>query len=146
MEPAAPSSLLIVVHPGSLCGSLDMHLGNEADETRYAIAEEIENWPGPVAVVSGCFMDELERSGYRDLGRALDSHATYVTRGEPSDLGLKRAAFRIAKRFGLQAGAKVRITGAWNDKDGSGCVTAVANALKSRGIEAVISEHAPSSD
>ena len=123
-----------------------MHCGEEADEIRFAIAEEVESWEGAVAVVGGDFMDELECSGYRDLGRALDSRATYETRGEPSDLGLKRAAFRIAKHFGLPAGAKVVVTGAWNDKDGTGCVTAVANALKSRGFDATISENAACSD
>lgn len=137
--------LLIVVHPGSLCGSLDMHLGEAADDVRAAIAKEIDEWGGSTAVVGGDLSDELEDFDYRDLGYSVRS-CDYETRGEATALGLKRAARRIAKQFELKPGAAVRVTGAWKDKDGSGCVSAVANALSEIGMVVTISENAPASD
>lgn len=139
------SPLLVIVHPGSLCGSLDMHLGDAADGVRGAIADEIDQWEGASAVITGNFMDELERRECRGLAYSL-RRCSYETRGEPSGLGLKRAARRVARQFGLGKGDKVRVTGAWNDNDGSGCVTAVAAALTELGLDVEISENAPASD
>lgn len=122
-----------------------MYLGSIARETMEAIAAEIMTWDGDVAVVEGDFMDEIDGRGYENLREAL-AGAAYATHGAPNEGGLHAAAGRIAKRFNLSAGNAVRITGAWHDLDGSGCVTCVADALEKIGCVATISELAPASD
>lgn len=136
--------LLIVVHPGSLCGSLDMHCPDSAEATRASIAAEITKWPGPVIVVDGDLTDELAFGRYRKLGRAVDS-VLYRTFGAATDLGLERAAQRCVKKFQMKPGTPITVTGAWADRN-SGCVTTVVDALLALGLTAQASPHAPASD
>ena len=139
------NALLIVVHPGSLCGSADMYLRGWAEGTRGSIAAEIARWQGAVAIVTGDLDDELDLPKYSTLKEAL-AKATFRTYGAPFNDTLRSAAARIAKHFGLTKGAQVVVTGAWNDHDGTGCVTCVADALKRRGFGIDISDNAPASD
>lgn len=140
------SPLLIVVHPGSLCGSLDFHHGEAADDIREAIINEIENWPGNVAVVDGDLSDELATDDYRDLRIAVEGCAVYRTRGQSTALGLKRAAKRMSKSLAMTPGNPVTVTGAWHDKDGTGCVSTIANSLTDLGMKVLISQNAPAAD
>ncbi|MDD2765741.1 MAG: hypothetical protein PHE83_17400 [Opitutaceae bacterium] len=137
--------LLIVVHPGSLCGSADMHLRGWAESTRDMIAHEISKWIGDVAVIVGFLDEELDRPQYAGLEEAL-RRATYRTFGEPLSESLRHAAGRIAEHFGLGKGDQVTVTGAWNDRDGTGCVTSVARALRRKAFDVRISPNAPASD
>lgn len=138
-------AVLVVVHPGSLCGSADMHLGSWAPATRELIAAEITSWPGRVAVITGDLDDELKCAKYTGLRVSL-TRADYCTHGSPYSDTLARAARRIAKRFRLKCGDEVTVTGAWNDEDGTGCVTAVGQTFEKLGVLVAISGNAPASD
>lgn len=138
--------LLVVVHPGSLCGSVNMHLGIAAESTRHAVTSEICEWAGAVAVIGGDFDDELEHPRYASLRAAL-SRASFKVYGAATDLGLKKAARRILRRFRIDERCRVTVTGAWHDHDGNGCVTCVAKTMMGRAGGAVaISKNAPASD
>ena len=123
-----------------------MHCGESADDIREAIAREIEGWMGEIAVVHGDLSDELQDDTYQDLRCAVEGCSSYDTVGAATENGLGRAARRFAKAFELKAGDVVTVTGAWADKDGSGCVTAVANALNAIGLKATVSANAACSD
>lgn len=142
------SAVLVVVHPGSLCGSLAMYHSEECEDIRDRIAHEIETFEGPVITVLGGMEDEFDDpfdQSTRDLGLALDSCSEWEVNGEPSERGLRNAAIAIARHYPAQ---QYLVTGAWHDQDGQGCVTSVANGLKVSIPQAVvqISPNAPASD
>jgi hypothetical protein len=138
--------LLIVVHPGSLVGSLNMHWGwRSGNCIRDAITQEIKNWEGDVAVVEGDLDDEL--TGWKAAGlNAALARASFRVYGSPDEDGLSEAALQIAGHFKLEKGNRVFVTGAWNDNDGSGCVTCVDEAFRRAGFDSHISDNAPASD
>lgn len=140
--------VLVVVHPGSLCGSLAMHCGDECDDIRERMAVEIEDFDGAVVTVLGGMEDEFDDPWDRstkNLGMALDDRSEWEVNGEPSEQGLRKAAAAIARRYPSESYV---VTGAWNDRDGTGCVTTVANALKQLSPQSIvqISPNAPASD
>lgn len=139
--------LLILVHPGSLCGSYHTSEAFEPARIR-ALLEEVESFEGTVVSIDGAFMDEVRASKWQfqpEIARAYarcDRHY----RGNDTEKGLSRAAARIAADFGVAKGACVLVTGAWADpKDG--CVTAVAEALRQIPHAVVeVSQHAVSEE
>jgi len=67
-----PRKILVIVHPGSCCGSADMNLGRyEAGALRDYLADTVNAWRGPVLVIDGNLSDELAQTAYESLGRAI---------------------------------------------------------------------------
>jgi hypothetical protein len=65
--------LLVIVHPGSACGSADFNLGKfEARAARDTLRGAIEDWEGGVIVIDGELSDELEH--VPSLARAMTPH------------------------------------------------------------------------
>jgi len=152
---------LILVHPGSMCGSARALLGRrEADAARAEVLERVRTHEGPFFVIDGALSDELSRAEEGLIREALDrsicsGHAAgrvwgcdsgerpfAVWSGQRSDAGPLRfdgqeaAAESIAP---LLSGIPVLVTGAWaGSNDGSGCVNSVANAVR-----AVLGREAP---
>ena len=62
--------ILVLVHPGSACGSADMNLGKfEARAARAELAYELDYWHGTLLVIDGELSDELP--WYPQLDRAI---------------------------------------------------------------------------
>ena len=138
---------LVVVHPGSACGSADFNLGEAAaDAARARLSRAIEEWDGPLAVVDGELSDEL--LAYTDLDRTIRDALTRAGRR-----GARVKACDAAGETHLAAGRVVDalqldpardamvVTGCWFDpKDGWGCVNEVARGFREMGFEARVDE------
>ncbi len=125
-----------------------MYHSEQCDEIRRRIADEIEDFDGPVVTVLGGMEDEFNDPWDRStkyLGLAIDSRSEWEVNGNPELAALTTAAAKIARRYPAQM---YIVTGAWNDRDGQGCVTTVAQGLKVAIPQAVvnISPNAPASD
>lgn len=143
---------MIIVHPGSACGSADMNLGRDnASEQRVWLQLAIDQWDGPVAVIDGELSDELDgfRHEWCELGRAIDRCLDRARQqGLPgirimgcdnSSFGPAAAAAQIASTLGLTADCDISLTGAWyHSSDGSGCVGAVKDALEELGLSSTL--------
>ena len=121
------TDLLIVVHPGSLCGSLWWSAA-KPQATTDAIIAEIDGWTGPKVAVYGELEDELDDRAYRDLANSVNAISDIVD-GDPSKDGLTDAARDILRLHPSETLNRVVVTGAWADPD-SGCVNMVADALR----------------
>lgn len=131
--------MLVVVHPGSACGSADFNLGlMEGAKARERLARTITNWPGQIVIIDGELSDEL--GVYAHLGLAIENAQTArrVTRvdADASVQDWAANASRVIKSR-MQDG-KVHLTGAWRHSDGSdGCIDHLARTMKSAfGIDA----------
>ena len=62
--------LLVLVHPGSTCGSADFHHGRQmATEERHHLADFIRRWEGHLVVLDNDLSDEI--SSYPLLQSAI---------------------------------------------------------------------------
>lgn len=137
--------ILVIVHPGSACGSADFNLGVfSAENARDDLMGAIEAWNGPVVVVDGELSDELPRYRLLDeailkaLARAGANGARVMACDSWGETHL--AAERAIKVLGLDpAKDRVVVTGCWFDPSGSsGCVNAVEKDFLARGFGARI--------
>lgn len=144
---------LILVHPGSMCGSARMHLGKfEADAAREAVLYEVEHHNGPLIVIDGFLSDELsvqERAIIEDRLIKSENEGHLCLRVWGCDAG--EDPFTGWRSFGLQGRhavfedqraairsvshmidtADVEVTGAWATDDlSSGCATSVLQELQ----------------
>lgn len=148
----APETL-ILVHPGSMCGSARMQMGRlEADAARAEVLERVRSHDGPLFVIDGALSDELSASENALIEAALcrseaaghpagrlwgcdSGEAPFpgwsgrrADRGPLVFDGQRAAAEALAPS--LPAGP-VLITGAWAGSNADqGCVNAVANAVR----------------
>lgn len=121
---------LILVHPGSLCGSADFNLGPaEARRVRQSVIDDLNHWEGGVLVLDGDLSDELAR--HEDLKTAIDDA---LARARAAGIGQRLAAddpehIEIALEFlaekAIAKDTPIRLTGAWHhpDEADTGCVT-----------------------
>lgn len=148
-------SLLIVVHPGSACGSADFNLGPaEAGRAREVLAEDLDAWTGPIAVIDGDLSAELRQRSYRDLGTALEGaleraaeggHRSLRMRGDnEEEFDQAAAAEAIVADLQLAGGGwRVELTGAWFDPERrDGCVNSVAQVLEGAGVPYLLRDSA----
>lgn len=142
--------LLIIVHPGSACGSADATVGRDnADQARLDMIQLIGSWKGSVAVIDSHLSDELDETWRRtggELGEAIRDalkkaknagHHAMRIMGDDDSTGFNQddAAIEISKQCGITAGDQVTLTGAWASQDGiDGCVNGVRATLESIGI------------
>lgn len=147
-------SLLVIVHPGSACGSADMNLGVEAaEQCRMEMQSLVEGWEGAVAVIDGELSDELsggERS-WSEWGRAINEA---LERARQQKLLAVRMMGDDSHEYNQQAATKdlvrqhrldpqstaITLTGAWVDDSGGGCVHAVREVLDELGFNPVVSD------
>lgn len=143
---------LILVHPGSLCGSARAMLGKyDADAAREEILYEVSHHHGPLVIIDGSFSDELSRAENELIETSLARNealghlalriwgcdageAPYIG-WKPTGLAGKHAVFDGQEEAAcaiadiLDTG-QILITGAWATEDGSsGCVCSVRDAL-----------------
>lgn len=148
----AAMDVLVLVHPGSLCGSARSEIGKyEADAVREEILYEVAHHSGAFIVIDGMFSDELsdaenkviidalQRAG--DAGHVAlrlwgcDAGETPYPAWQSFGLRGRNVTFEgqeEAARFisGLLDGASVTVTGAWATPDhSSGCASSVYTVL-----------------
>lgn len=144
-----PQPLLIIVHPGSACGSADMNLGNDAAAAlRVEMQILIENWSGAVAVIDGELSDELNNNwkrGWTDLGEAIEGALARASEAgllsarimgdDNSEYNQQMAVADLVRDQGLTPDAtQITLTGAWIDDEGDGCVHSVRETLEELGF------------
>jgi hypothetical protein len=131
-------TVLVVVHPGSLCGSADFNLGSEAAESvRVAITDELQNWTGDVLVLDGYLSDELVfYPELRDaINDAVDRAKGFGERLVADDPDHAQIAVDFLRQHALALNTPINLTGAWYDpEDEFGCVNATCDALKASGF------------
>ena len=152
------NQLLIVVHPGSACGSADMNLGRDnADMQRCFMQTVVENWEGGIVIIDGELSDELAPNYSRDAwdqwGRALDNaieraringHLSLRVMGDDggmSELNQMEAARKVVGDYDITPeNTAITLTGAWIDDEGGGCVHSVREELAALGFQARIED------
>lgn len=144
--------MLILVHPGSMCGSARAQLGRSlADAARTEVLDRFSAHEGPLVVIDGALSDELSGS---EEARIRDALSRAVQAGHPAgrvwgcDSGERPfpawSGFRTdggelvfdgqeaaATNLAPGLGSPVLVTGAWaGSNEGDGCVNSVANAVR----------------
>ena len=146
------AKIMVVVHPGSACGSADMTLGFDvADTARANLIEEISLWRSGVIVIDGVFSDELVRSKYRNLGQAItgalnQAQATgLIAHREKGDDNepphVDEAIRKVIRKFRLTPrNADISVTGCWThpEDEKTGCVNGVRDDFRTYGFTAHI--------
>lgn len=144
---------LILVHPGSMCGSARMQLGRrEADAARAEVLDRVASHDGPLLVIDGALSDELSHSENALINQAVQrsvaaGHLAGRVWGCDSGeapftgwSGLRTDGGRLVFD-GQEAAASdlapalpqgpILVTGAWaGSNSGDGCVNSVANAIR----------------
>ena len=149
-QPPMPTieRLLIVVHPGSLCGSADMNLDTPASQgARNAVAEDIDNHVahgGSIALLHGFLSDELPK--HPTLNNSImKAAATARAHGQIGahrfgcdnlEPRLEEGLDQIVRDLALDpAYTEVTLTGAWYDPvNREGCVNATQRYLQEKGF------------
>lgn len=157
-EPFAPSpkeEALIIVHPGSMCGSADMNIGKDlARASREDVIRDIKNWTGDIVVIDSFLSDELKGTS---LGIALEEaicsaraagkmgHRVFGCDNlEPS---IEDGVKQVVAGLQLENLDRVSLTGAWYDPDDeSGCVNEVRRLLNFHGVVCDVLDSAVSLD
>ena len=144
--------VLIIVHPGSACGSADMNLGSpNAENQRLDMQEFVEAWEGAIVVIDGELSSELEdgRRSWMEWGKAIQTSmdkaeangflATRVLGDDMGDYTQMDAARDLVKTHGwTPQNATIALTGAWIDDEGGGCVMSVKEALEEFGFQPTV--------
>jgi hypothetical protein len=143
--------VLLIVHPGSACGSADMNLGRDnAAIQRLDMQSLVEGWQGPVLVIDGELSEELEggRDAWSQWGQAIkDALSRASSAGLPSrriagddfsEFNQEAAARALVQEFGFTPDTtEFALSGAWYESDtGGGCVGSVHDVLASLGFTA----------
>ena len=136
--------ILVVVHPGSACGSADFNLGNQlAGQCRRMLISDIAVWNGGIIILDGKLSSELNQPKYRNLGQVLrDSLSRAKT---AKQIAIRRMAddpeqMRIMRQIVVEKNfspenTRFQLTGAWiHSSDGGGCVNSVADVLRQAGF------------
>lgn len=143
-------NFLVVVHPGSCCGSADMNLGRyDARACRDGLVALLDRHTGPILVVDGELSDELEGDfgSYASLGKAIRdavarcSAAGHVARRVwgPDDEDPHFTEVLPPIFADLSAEHRDRtfvLCGAWHDAELGGCVDAVEKIVVAAGLRA----------
>lgn len=140
--------LLIMVHPGSGCGSADDMLGrSQANAERDGLILELDNWEGGVLIVDSGFSDELPR--YPRLKTAIDTalhrakaagmlSGRIVADDETEDNWSAKIPAAL-KQAQTPTDTVIFISGVWYwENDRAGCVNATYDAVKASGFPRVI--------
>jgi hypothetical protein len=147
---AAAVQVLVIVHPGSACGSADFQYASRsiADAERQGLIDEFNSWAEGVIVIDGELSDELRHypklksalDGVVALAKAKNLIAIRKTGGDPQQGRIIRAVLKSLK-LSSQA-AMFQVTGAWYYGENQGCVGDVCNVITSLGYQATVSSSA----
>lgn len=146
--------VLIVVHPGSCCGSANLNLGRyDARAARDGLSSELARWNGHIAVIDGDLSDDL--SDYPIFNRGItDALARNASAGFKSrridgyaaaDFDQVAAAAALVADLGLSPQANpIKLTGAWThgEESDSGCIDDVYSTLAAAGFSVDILDSA----
>lgn len=146
----AEERTLIVVHPGSMMGSANQAIGRDlAQSARTSLEGELQNWSGNIAVLDGFLSDELTCPFGMSIGNALQrcrSKGLYGIRTfgcDSEDPSIEQGVDALIQGLGLNQKSTVCLSGAWYDPENNeGCVNAVQEHLRNRGIDATILDSA----
>jgi len=136
--------LMIIVHPGSLCGSYHTSWDFSANQLA-SLLNEIHAWRGQFAVFHGELSDEIPH--YVNVKKTIE-HAyasgakDYNVSNDERDLNA--GAKEVFQAFQLK-GTPTFVTGTWADEK-DGCVTTVAKQLRQLGADVKVSFYSPKSD
>lgn len=146
-----PQNLLVIVHPGSACGSADFNIGRyDAQAQRDGLTHSIASWAGNVIVLSGDFDGELRQPRYVALGTAIKGALARAKANKQIAI-MKRAPdpeqveviAQIMAKLQLPPETRIEVTGAWTGHQEEGCVDSVMHALHKMGYaKAFISDNA----
>lgn len=153
--------ILILVHPGSLCGSADFNLGKyDGRAIRGGMIQDLDSWNGPVAVIDGWLSTELD--AYPMLNKAIESCLDRAK--EAGQLSLRIFGDAESETFNQVAAARqlikdnaldpkshrIELTGAWyHEDDNHGCVNSVWDVVTELGFSVDIRDsvmRAPTND
>ena len=164
-ENSEKTKALVLVHPGSMCGSAEMQIGRDrATELRKAVLKEVSEHTGPLVVIDGFLSDELFPEEDALIMEALQRNAEqghFARRfwgcdggeepfdawesfgaddGEQTEFeGQEAAAETFAHHL---AHTEIRVSGAWATDDlSSGCATSVMIVLREQLGENVVVRH-----
>jgi hypothetical protein len=145
------SPVLVVVHPGSACGSADMNLGVQEGRRRRAIlSDDVAAWIGPVIIIDASLSDELGLRAYRRLGLVIEQAlgraqsaghiAMRINADDAEEHNQVWAAEHLCAAGILVPGKhRVEVTGCWHDPAGkSGCVTSVWHVFKAMDFNSMV--------
>lgn len=143
--------ILVIVHPGSACGSADFNLGTNAAKARKLLINDIAHWHHGVIVIDGELSDELTHPSNQPLHRAInlalararDLKLTSI-RQYGHDPDQVQVIQQVIKQLSLlPKNARFLLTGAWlHSRDGGGCVGSVHQALSEMNFCAVVRDSA----
>lgn len=148
-----PDRTLVIVHPGSACGSADFNLGSDpARDARMWLCTEIDAWQGGILVIDGSNSDELPSYPTLDgaLSRALDrakaagllSERVFGCDDVPPHQD-EAVRTTVANGWIRPDQGVITVTGCWFDpSDESGCVNGVMDTLEELGFSVTAGEHA----
>ena len=148
---SAKQDILVIVHPGSPCGSADFNLGGIATEARKLLINDIAHWHHGMIVIDGELSDELLYPPYQPLHRAInmalaraqDLKLTSI-RQYGHDPDQVQVIQQVIRELGLPPeNARFFLTGAWlHSRDGGGCVGSVHQVLCEMNFCAVVRDSA----
>lgn len=148
---------LILVHPGSCCGSADFNLSSaDAALQRAFLQEELDSWSGAIVVIDGALSDELpgfptfDAAISRTLGRASQAGllSCRILGDDASEFTQVDAAKKLVDEHGLEPTTHaIKLTGAWYDpEDQEGCVNSVYEVFEDAGFSVDVLDSAFSLD
>lgn len=152
---ASSREILVLVHPGSACGSANFNLGRtEGREAREGLITAIEAWQGGFLVIDSEFSDELEE--YPGFDRAIKlalqaaknrNQISQRVVGDDPDQVQRITEFVATMSDQDKDQTSFTVTGAWFDpSDGEGCVGSVHKRLLALGCKAQVDESAVNVD
>lgn len=137
------NQVLLLVHPGSCCGSASMNLGKlAARDARTGIVRALDAWVGDVLVMDGELSDELE--DYPELNDAIHRLMARAPRAERTfacdNLGehFTRKLPKIIRRshWSDVTAHAFTLTGPWfHEDDTAGCVNAARDVFVRMGFD-----------
>ena len=145
--PRSGTNILVVVHPGSACGSADFNYASAAvgEARRAALEKEWRSWKGGIVVLDGILSDELPK--YSALNHALEEALLRAKNDDLLSLRLHDGDGEPARELqALLAGlylppeaTRFIVTGAWLYPPCQGCVGSVYRTLRQMGYRAALS-------
>lgn len=155
---AVKPPILVLVHPGSACGSADFNIGKvSARSARADLIAELEKSYDRLIIIHGELCDEIEFR--EDFHEAIEEAKSWAKSLEAEGEGMlvimegpdggkpnqEDCIRKVVKKMGKAEAQKYQfiVTGAWyHPIDGQGCVGSVVNELRKLGCEAEVSPSA----
>lgn len=146
MPACSRDRVLVLVHPGSACGSANYHLGRQvASACRAEMTSLLDSWCGGVIVLDGDLSDELPdypifRAAIENALHRARCRGCASIRAIAQDPDQVRVVGDLVENLAM-IDAEFVVTGAWYDPtDESGCVNSVVCELKRRDLKTEVAQ------